>query len=139
MTTLSETKAQLEVARAKYLEIVHTAPAPEVRAASDVVKSLQGKLSECITAGAKPCPTCEAPPHGMEQPNTRGGVEFEIGCIGCGAFEHTDGSIREHRVRGGMMPSHAVDAWNAGPDFWQRQSPAKRAASAPVTPELTTQ
>lgn len=65
-----------------------------------------------------PCPSCGEQPHGMEHQTGRGNPEYEIGCLGCGAFLHSDRTIREHRVRGGLKPEHAVDAWNAGPDYW---------------------
>lgn len=111
-------KKQIDEAQAGYLAIVHTAPAAEVAEASRAVKGLRAALSAAITEGADACPDCGVAPHGLEQPAGRGGVEYEIGCLHCGAFEHTDGTTREHRVRGGMFPRHAVEAWNVGPAAW---------------------
>jgi hypothetical protein len=122
MNPIAEIQKRRDDARAAYHEIASTATADELREASMVVEDAQRELSDFIVKGARPCPRCGVMPHGMEQPNTRGGVEYEVGCLGCPAFEHDDGTIREHRVRGGMMPSHAVDAWNAGADYWSKQN-----------------
>lgn len=119
MSKLTDIKKKIDDARAKYHEIVHTATAAEVKKASDVVKAAQKELSEAICEGANACSGCSHPPHGLEQPNGRGGVEYEIGCVsGCKPVTAEDGTVRQRRVRGGLMPKHAVDAWNAGPDFW---------------------
>jgi rubredoxin len=123
MATITEIKKQIEDARAKYQEIVHSAPAPEVKAASDVVKALQQQLSDAICEGAKPCPDCGAPPHGMEQPRLGGGgFEFEIGCTICGWFFIDENTARDRSARGGPLPRHAVEAWNEGPDYWRTKS-----------------
>jgi hypothetical protein len=119
--SIQETKAKLATALAKYREIVHISPAPDVRAASASVKALQKQLAAEIAEGANPCPGCGETPHGMEHQFARGlnaGVDYEIGCLSCKPFQHTDGTTRQYGVRGGIMPQHAVEAWNAGPDFW---------------------
>jgi hypothetical protein len=117
---IQETKRDLAVAQEKYFAIVDTAPRAELdKAAAEVVR-LKKRLAAQIVEGAKPCPGCGEIPHGMEQPKGKDGVEYEIGCISCGAFEHTDGTMRLHRVRGGLLPRHAVEAWNEGPDFWAK-------------------
>lgn len=97
-------KADLVTALGAYHAIVHTAPAAEVKAASDTVKAARRALSDAICEGANPCPLCDAAPIGLEQPRGKGGVEYEIGCPSC----------RDTRVRGGMLPRHAVEAWNEG-------------------------
>lgn len=117
MRTIKDVKKAIADAVAAYHKIVHSSPAADVKKASDVVKGLRAELSAIITEGAKPCPMCKEQPFGMEQPNGRS-TEFEIGCLGCKPIEHEDGTIREPRVRGGMVPAHAVEAWNGGPDFW---------------------
>ena len=59
-------------------------------------------------------------PTGMAHPTGRGGIEYEIGCTTCKTIPHDDGTVRQFRTRGGVMPRHAVEAWNGGPDFWLR-------------------
>lgn len=119
--TLTELKQAIDEAQARYLEIVNTAPQADVLEAGRRVKALRADLVSLLTEGAKACPSCGAAPHGMEQPTGKGGTEYEIGCLACGPFVHKDGTVRQHRVRGGMLPKHAVDAWNAGPDFWMKK------------------
>ncbi|MDB4997483.1 MAG: hypothetical protein JWM74_4915 [Myxococcaceae bacterium] len=118
INTIKDTKKKLGVAVARYREIVHTANGNEVKAASDVVKQLRAEIVALITKGAQVCPICKNPPHGIEHPREKGGAEYEIGCLVCKPIKHDDGTIRQPRVRGGMLPQHAVDAWNSGPDFW---------------------
>lgn len=113
-------KTQLSQALDHYRKIAHAAPAAQVNEASDVVKSLQKQFSDTIVEGAHPCPDCGAAPVGIEQPRPDGrSVEYEVGCRNCGWFKHTDGTARAHGVRGGLLARHAVEAWNAGPDFWR--------------------
>jgi hypothetical protein len=126
VVSLSDAKARLEQAKAAYLEIAVTAPAPELRAATEKIKALQAEVSAIITEGASPCPSCGRPPHGMEQPGT-----YEVGCTSCGFFRHTDGTARDHSARGGMFPKHTVEAWNEGPDLW-RQPLEKKFSQADV-------
>lgn len=132
VTALKEAKAQLEKARAHYAEIAPVGSAKELEAQSVVIKCCSEAVSSAITMGCEPCPGCKEPPHGMEQPGKRGTCEYEIGCLSCKPFTHTDGTRREYRVRGGLLPSHAVDAWNAGPDFWLTEVPKEvKDASVP--------
>jgi hypothetical protein len=137
MSKIKDVKAALASAIAEYNDVVHTASANDVRAASDKIRELRAELASTITEGANPCPDCGNAPHGIEQPGRRGTSEYEVGCLVCGNFEHTDGTIRQHRVRGGMLPQHAVDAWNEGPDAWLVAPPdaplarPREAASAP--------
>lgn len=114
--TIAKTKAALDEAKAHYLSIANTAPAEEQRAASEKIKAFQSELSALITEGAKPCPSCGGAPVGIEQP----GPTFEVGCSSCGWFRHTDGTVRDHSARGGIMPRHTVEAWNEGPDWWRQ-------------------
>ncbi len=117
---LADLKSELIAAREAYLAIVHTAPAVEVKAASDKVKRLQAAISDCITEGAKPCPMCHNTPHGMQQTEGKY-IGFEIGCLHCRPFKWADRTVREPRVRRGLLPRHAVEAWNEGPAaWWQR-------------------
>lgn len=132
VAALKEAKAQLEKARAHYALIAPSANSSELEAQSAVIKSCSEAVSAAITMGCEPCPGCKKLPHGMEQPGKRGSCEYEIGCLACKPFAHTDGTRREHRVRGGLLPSHAVDAWNAGPDFWLTEVPPEvKNASVP--------
>lgn len=136
MATINEIKKQIGEAQEKYLAIVHTASGNEVRKASAKVKELQRQLSAEIVKGAKPCPGCDQLPHGLEQPRGKGNAEFEIGYVsGCKPFVHTDGTVRERRVRGGILPKHAVDAWNEGPDFYLKSTDATRIAIAALDAE----
>lgn len=112
-------KSQLGQALNHYREIAHKAPAAQVAAASETVKELQKQVSDAIVEGSHPCPDCGAAPIGIEQPRAGGGVEYEVGCPNCRWFKHTDGTARAHGVRGGLLPRHAVEAWNAGPDYWR--------------------
>jgi hypothetical protein len=68
------------------------------------VKRLMRELGLAIAAGAVPCPTCGAHPHGIEQPQRIGRqvVQYEIGCLACPA-----------RVRA-KTQQQAVLLWNAG-------------------------
>lgn len=117
---ISDLKRQIEEARAAYQAIANTAPAADVRAASQKVKAAQAALTAALIDGATPCPHCDEMPHGLEHPTGKGGVEYEVGCLTCKPFLHTDGTWRAHRVRGGLLPKHAVEAWNAGPDYWMK-------------------
>ncbi len=122
MKKLEDIKAKLADALAHARAIDATASASERRAASEVVEALQRESILHITDGAKLCPFCKAVPVGIEQPNGSGGSEFEIGCSFCPPFVHSDGTTRKVRVRGGMLPRHAVDAWNEGPSAWVKVS-----------------
>lgn len=93
----------------------------KLRALHEEVKATHRAVSEAIVEGAKPCPTCGKTPHGIRHEVGRGKmkwVEFEVGCLDCKPFEHMDGTTRRHAARGGLLPRHTVEAWNAGPDLW---------------------
>lgn len=117
MRKITEIESDLQAAHAAYHAIVEEAPPAKERAASLAVEKLQAELSAAIAEGANPCPNCGRAPHGMRQPDG-----FEVGCTNCGWFRHTDGTIRDHGARGGMLPRHAVETWNEGPDFWKKKS-----------------
>lgn len=118
-SAIDEIKKSITEAREAYQAICNTAPIDEVRAASRKVKELQAKLSWEITKGAKPCPKCGERPHGLEQPGPKNAT-YEVGCIGCNPFLHSDGTVREFRAIGGLLPRHTVEAWNEGPSAWSR-------------------
>lgn len=117
-------KNQIASAKKAYEAIVHEGTAAEVREASDAVRKAQKELSDVISHGADPCPTCGQPPMGMVQ-YTEGGPTFEVGCTNCGWFKHTDGTPRDHSGRGGVLPHHTVEAWNMGPDYWRTKPQEK--------------
>src|SRR5690242_16539540 len=102
-------KKQLEAAKARYLELEATALPEDRYAAHCAVKALQKQLSDSIAEGAQPCPLCGGVAIGIEQPGT-----FEVGCPACPPVEHSDGTKRCVAARGGLMPKHTVEAWNAG-------------------------
>lgn len=126
---IQEIKSALEKALEHSRAITNTGLAADRVNASEIVEKLQRDLSALITEGAKPCPYCDRLPVGIEQPLTKGRVEYEIGCRSCDEFEHADGNggtvwkssvnrethtgaRRALRVRGGMISKHAVEAWN---------------------------
>lgn len=117
MRKILEIESDLQGALAAYHAIVEEAPPRKERDASIAVERLQAELSAAIAEGAHPCPNCGRAAHGMRQPDG-----FEVGCTNCGWFRHTDGTIRDHGARGGMLPRHAVETWNEGPDFWKKKS-----------------
>lgn len=60
-------------------------------------------LQAHYTRGAKPCPKCSTPPHGMHP----GVGRFVVGCLGC--------TTQANRVESvGETIEDAVAAWNAG-------------------------
>ncbi len=119
MTTLNEVKSMLAEKKAEYHELHDTLTPPQLRARSVDIEALQKMMSDLITSGAEPCPRCGTKPVGMIQPGNGGrSDEYEVGCTVCPPFKHHDGSFRDHRVRGGLLPSHAVEVWNAGADHW---------------------
>ncbi|MDQ2668031.1 MAG: hypothetical protein M3Z05_18815 [Gemmatimonadota bacterium] len=120
MAKINDIRAERDKALEHARSIQETGTQEELRRASEAVEAAQHAMIATITKGADPCPMCKEMPTGMEQPNARGGVEYEVGCSTCPPIQHDDGSTRQPRVRGGMMPSHAVDAWNGGPDFWTK-------------------
>lgn len=82
------------------LTAAHSSPSYE---ATQAVKAARKALSDAICDGAKPCDCGASDMHGMRQPLAKGKHEFEVGCLACGA-----------RARGGLIPRHAVEAWNEG-------------------------
>jgi hypothetical protein len=109
MSKINDLKAALDKHLAHARSIHDTATHAESQDASRAVEQAQRDLSAHITDGAKPCPVCDRQPIGMEQPvgarargEREGRVEYEIGCISCSGLS----------VRGGLLPRHAVEAWN---------------------------
>lgn len=126
--TITELQTAIAEARAAYQAAADKATKPELFALSRKVSSLQKQLGDLIADGASPCPDCKSKPVGMVQ-QTDKGRRFEVGCPQCsGAFKHSDGTMRKHRVKDALMPQHAVEAWNAGPDFWMEAKKDKKAA-----------
>lgn len=115
---LKEAKLALDSALSMHAAKVATATQDELCVITDMVKDARKAVSRAIADGADPCPFCKLEPIGMEHPTTRGGVEYQVGCLVCPPVEHSDGTKRRVTARGGTMPHHAVEAWNAGPDFW---------------------
>jgi hypothetical protein len=105
-------RALISEAKAAYLKA-------ETRDNHLQVKSLQSQLSAAITEGAEACPKCGNAPVGIEHQTIKG-AEYEVGCMSCPPFAHTDGTTRRPAARGGLLPKHTVEAWNAGPDYWVR-------------------
>lgn len=119
MAKIHDIKAERDKHLAHARSIAHTGSHADNRKASEAVAKAQADMIAHITEGAKPCPRCGKPPVGMEQPTGRNGSEFEIGCAACLPFQHTDGTLRYASVRGGMLPRHAVEAWNEGVENFQ--------------------
>lgn len=91
----------------------------EARELSDEIRGLVDGLSAAITAGANPCPFCKSPLTGIAHQGKRAGsFEYEVGCIACPPFQHSDGTMRRPAARGGMLARHTVELWNEGPDHW---------------------
>ena len=85
-------------------------------AASEIAALTSAHAAE-IAVGATPCPFCDKPPTGIEH-QVKSGFEYQIGCLSCPVFVHTDGTTRRVTARGGALPRHAVELWNEGPDYW---------------------
>lgn len=90
----------LRTARAEYHAKAHKLTPPQI--AEEVVKfkKLNQTIVDKITDGAKDCPDCGRPPHGMFHDGTPN--PSEIGCVACG----------NHRIRE-ALPDDAVAKWNA--------------------------
>jgi len=140
---LKEAKAALATALAGYQALGENRTAAQEREWTAKVRDARAAVSSVITEGAKPCIGCGAAPIGMEQVYARGkskGVEYEIGCLSCPPFVHTDGTGRAFSARGGRMPRHTVEAWNEGPDYWKEVpvTPTMKALPAPDDDGLET-
>lgn len=123
MRKLAVIQADIETAIAEYSAARETKSALEAETAGQIVKLLRQEFSSTIVEGANPCDSCGQEPIGIEQPlpRPRGRVEYEVGCQWCPPVEHTDGTVRQRRVRCGPLPKNAVEAWNAGPDAWLKK------------------
>lgn len=116
-------KQVLDKARTDYLRAIAANDLKASQEASKLVRELQADLSAELTQGANPCPFCGQAPHGIEHPSAAGGFVYEVGCLTCKPFRHTDGTNRWARCKGGLIPSQTVEAWNAGPDYWLLYTP----------------
>lgn len=85
------------------------------------ITTLQAELQTVLTDGAKPCPTCKRPPHGMiKNPgneNHEGAAmiqypTYEVGCTSCKPV--SDGNYWIQSLARGPSVAHAVKAWNEG-------------------------
>jgi hypothetical protein len=87
MRTEEEILADLGATRSKYRQASDTARAADMQAISHKVKELMNELSDTISAGAKPCPTCGNAAHGLcfRTIITDGVVSnlYEVGCVVC--------------------------------------------------------
>ena len=119
MATIKELNKARDAVLEKAQALANTGTHSQCQEAMAAVVKAQNDIIAFITEGAKPCPRCGGKPIGMEQPiGKRGRVEYEVGCPACKPFEHTDGTMRKVSTRGGLLPRHAVEAWNEGPDHW---------------------
>lgn len=128
--SIKELRNAIAAAQKEYLEADAKARdvQDDLKAKSDKVKEARKALNDFIIAGAKPCPKCGAQPIGIEH-QVRGGVTYEVGCPVCKPFVEPTGDkdgdgrplhiTRYPSARGGILPRHAVEAWNEGPSFWQ--------------------
>jgi hypothetical protein len=98
---LREKLNALKAARAEYHEKANTLTPPQIAAEVEKFVKMQTDIASAITEGAKECPDCGNPPHGIFHDGTPNA--FEIGCVHC----------RDHRVRE-ALPEDAIDAWHAG-------------------------
>jgi len=127
--SIKELRDAIAAAQKEYLEADAKARdvQDDLKAKSDKVKEARKALNDFIIAGAKPCPKCGAQPIGIEH-QVRGGVTYEVGCPVCKPFAVPAGTNKygkplhvmcQPSARGGILPRHAVEAWNEGPSFWQ--------------------
>lgn len=98
---LREQLRNLKKAQAEYHAKAHTLTPPQIAEEVAKFKELRSGIVSELTEGAKNCPDCGNPPHGIFHDGTPN--PFEIGCLSC----------RDHRVRG-TLPEDAVEDWNAG-------------------------
>ena len=124
---VNELKSKIDALQTDLRSKARTLSPEQRKACGREIRTFQAELGRKIAEGANPCPDCGRLPFGMEQPRPGGGVEFEVGCLtpSCGWFIHTDGTVRGHAARGGLLPHHAVEAWNEGPDAWKKLSPRR--------------
>ncbi len=100
MANIETLKSALALALAEARALGDGSTEAERHAATQAVTAAQEALSSALAEGAKHCPLCKVPPIGIEQPTAKG-REYEVGCRKCGL-----------RVSGGLLPRHAVEAWN---------------------------
>jgi hypothetical protein len=98
---LREKLKALKAAQAEYHAKADKLTPPQIAAESIKFQKMQQEISATVSEGAKDCPDCGNPPHGIFHDGTPN--PFEIGCRVCS----------NHRVRG-ALPEDAVEDWNAG-------------------------
>ncbi len=118
-TPIRKLREKIAEARALHHRQADEMTARQQGASGAFIVAMQKEFSALIAKGAKPCPGCGQPPMGIEH-QTQYGFSYEVGCIACKRFAHTDGTAREFSARGGTLPKHAVEAWNEGPDYWRK-------------------
>jgi hypothetical protein len=79
---LSKARELLDAARARYHEIVNTAPAPEVQAVSAKIHELMDQNAHGMAEGAQKCPTCGNLPIGIKH-DDKVAMAYEVGCAHC--------------------------------------------------------
>lgn len=115
----------VQAEREAYAAVADTATQAELRTRSDTIKGQMQAVSDSIAAGADPCPSCKAPPHGrVKTPaHERDGAIvpalYEIVCLTCPEqVAPCDDDPAAERVtrtaaRAFGSPAEAVAAWNA--------------------------
>lgn len=119
MATIQELRSNLAAAVKK----ARASNLPEDHAAA---KAAGLAVAAAISAGAKPCPKCEAAPHGMVQQVSVGRdilEAFDVGCLAC----------HNHCARG-FTPELAVDAWNRGVDAYADEAAFDDKGSLVIVP-----
>lgn len=92
-----EITKELTAAKAAYHESAPTESATGLAKLVEPITALSSELVAALTEGAKPCPDCNAAPHGMR----KNPATIEVGCLACAG----------HRARGATV-GEAVAKWN---------------------------
>jgi hypothetical protein len=107
MNTEKEITAAIEAAQKNYHDKAETLSASEANKLTDEITLLKKGLSDHITDGAEPCPSCKEQPFGMK----RGRGMYEIGCRTCTPVK-TEAGIVLFSAQG-ETAADAVENWNA--------------------------
>jgi hypothetical protein len=110
MSQYTDILADLETATAEYRKSAATADPAELRQMMEGIKGLRRELSDAASEGARACPGCKRPPHGMRRTEAtlRSSEVWEIGCLTCPPRDGVRFCAR------GFSREQAVVAWNAG-------------------------
>ncbi len=119
MKNIARLTKEIFDARANHHALADTMTSKQAADSGAWIVGLQKELSAAIATDADPCPGCGNPPMGIQH-QTPDGFEYEVGCISCPPFEHTDSTVRRFAAKGGTLPRHAVEAWNEGPLCWRK-------------------